>query len=67
MPAIKCKHCERPATGEAYSMSVMIGVFCNLHGSRLLETGEADEAIDLDAEECPVPGDPLDHDYSMNF
>ena len=39
--------CDRKATGIAYSMSVELGAFCNNHGRRLLDSGEADSSETL--------------------
>lgn len=45
-----CQVCNKHATGRAYSMSVLLGLFCDLHGQRLLDDGTADasEAFDDD-------------------
>ena len=39
--------CAKAATGEAYSMGGSLGVFCDIHGARLVDSGEADASLGL--------------------
>ena len=52
--SIPCDTCNRelkrlePATGECYSMGVFLGVYCDTHGRRMMDSGEADAAYPID-------------------